>query len=105
MDDAIRIEVVLALPRRCWREYVEVPAGTTAGEIVRRSGLDEVCARVAGETPRLGVYGRKIGADYQPRAGERIELYRGLVADPRQRRRARANTRGRVGDNGNSGTG
>lgn len=87
------IDVVFALPHHCWRRTVEVPAGTTAGEALRRSGLDVVCEREAGQTPTLGVFGRKIDAAHVLQPGERLELYRGLIADPRQRRRARANAR------------
>ena len=94
------IEVVLALPQRCWRVRVTAPESTTAAEIVRRSGLDTVCERESGERPVIGVFGRKVGPDYVPRAGERLELYRSLVANPRERRRSRAGVRRR--DDGGS---
>jgi len=93
MTQTMTIEVVLALPQRCWRRKVNVPAGTTAAEAVRRSGLDAVCEHEAGETPVLGVFGRKVAGDHPLQPGERLELYRGLVADPRARRAARVEAR------------
>lgn len=94
------VEVVLALPQRCWRVPVTASGAATAAEIVRRSGLDAVCERESGERPVIGVFGRKVGPDYVPRSGERLELYRSLVANPRERRRSRAGGRSEGGGSG-----
>lgn len=94
MTRAARVEVVFALPDRCWRRDVDLTDGLTAGEALRRSGLD-VCYRDAvgpGEPP-LGLWGRKIASDHPLQAGDRLEVYRPLTADPRQRRRAQVDAR------------
>lgn len=83
----MRIEVVYALPQRVWRRYVEAAPGMTAGEILQRSGL----LAVTGEADvQLGVFGRKVKRNHVMQRGERLELYRPLQADPKQRRRRRA---------------
>lgn len=90
-SDGPDIEVVLALPRRCWRVPLRVPAGTAVGEAVRASGLDRVCREQTGAEPAaIGIHGRKVGADQVVNDGDRIELYRPLTHDPRARRRERA---------------
>lgn len=87
----MQIEVVYALPDRVWRRTVEVEPGATAAQVLADSGL----AEIAGDTQiQLGVFGRKVAADYVMQRGERLELYRPLVADPRQRRRRRARGEG-----------
>lgn len=84
------IEVVLALPGRCWRQKVEVPLQADAQAAVTTSGLDRVCRAQTGNWPEaLGVYGRKVNKTYIPSHGQRLELYRPLLVDPRERRRQR----------------
>lgn len=107
MSRGFMVEVVFALPHRCWRREVELSEGATAGQALSASGLDAVCRAQCGEEPALGIYGRKVGTDHVMQRGERLELYRALTADPRQRRRADVQARrqhrrreGGVGDEG-----
>lgn len=87
------VDVVLALPGRTWRVALEWRQGLTALDAAHRSGLFSICEREAGETPALGIFGRKVTGDHVLIAGDRLELYRGLAVDPRARRRARATER------------
>ncbi|MDA3920309.1 MAG: RnfH family protein [Salinisphaera sp.] len=90
-DALIDIEVVFALEGYCWCVPLRVPAGTTAADAQARSGLSDICARRTGQPPAaIGVFGRKIGRDHVLMSGDRLELYRSLVVDPRRRRRERA---------------
>lgn len=85
-----RIEVVFALPGQCWRETVEAPVDADAHAVVKASGLDAVCREVTGQAPAAyGIYGRKINPADRVGDGQRIELYRPLTVDPRERRRRR----------------
>ncbi len=81
------VEVVLATAAEV--AVVEVPheEGLTAGEAARRSGLLERCRDVDPRAPILGVYGSPVGADHVVAPGDRVEICRPLVADPRVRRR------------------
>lgn len=89
-DETKQVEVVFALPGRCWREAVRVATEATAAEIATASGLDAVCEAETGRAPvAYGIYGRKIGADDVVGDGQRLELYRPLTVDPRERRRRR----------------
>lgn len=98
MTHAGEVEVVLALPNQCWRRRVALTAGMTAGDALRISGLGErYRERVGAGEPPIGLFGRKIRADQPLRDGDRLELYRPLTADPRQRRRARVDARRREG--------
>jgi hypothetical protein len=95
------VEVVFALPGRCWRQTVAFEAGLTAEQALQRSGLDQVYREVEAEgEPPLGVFGRKIKADHRLQAGDRLEIYRPLTADPRQRRRARVDASRRADRSG-----
>lgn len=91
------VEVVFAVPGRCWRRCVPLEPGMTARQAVAASGLESVW-RAQGlddEHPPIGIFGRKLRADEALGAGDRVEIYRPLTADPRQRRRERVDARRR----------
>lgn len=89
----IRVEVVFALPERQVVVTLDVPAGTTLREAVRRSGLaGQFPGLVDPEHMPMGVFGKR-EPDPDRRVltdGDRIELYRPLALDPRVSRRERA---------------
>lgn len=86
-----RVEVVLALPGDCQRVAVCLDAAATAADAMTASGLDLVCRRRTGQVPvAMGVYGRKVASEHVLADGDRVELYRPLTIDPRERRRRRA---------------
>ncbi|MES1927859.1 hypothetical protein SADO_01350 [Salinisphaera dokdonensis CL-ES53] len=90
------IEVIFALPQRCWREQVRLFEGATAQQALDASGLEAVYREAGGEgAPPLGLFGRKVRADQVLKPGDRVEIYRPLTADPRQRRRAQVDARRR----------
>ena len=73
---------------------LSVEAGTRIGEAIVQSGIlaDAAPGQLA-ELP-VGVYGKKKPLDTVLREGDRIELYRPLLADPKESRRKRAEKKG-----------
>lgn len=71
---------------------LNVPEGTTALEAVRLSGITGVFPEIDPETHDMGVFGKvvKLPAKHVLKAGDRVELYRPLLIDPRQARLNRA---------------
>jgi putative ubiquitin-RnfH superfamily antitoxin RatB of RatAB toxin-antitoxin module len=85
---SIRVEVVLALPRGVDCVSLSLPAGSTVGDAVAASGLRE---RHAGlDAQAVGVFGRRVKPDARLADGDRVEVYRALVNDPKEARRRRA---------------
>jgi len=87
---AMRVEVVYALPDRAWSILLELPAGAIASEALARSGF---AAQVPGfDAAKLSyaIFGSAITATTVLRDGDRVELLRPLVADPKLARRLRA---------------
>ena len=80
----MRVEVVLAWPRRFESAMLDVAEGTTVGDAIERSGL-ETDGVVA-----FAVHGVRVEPDATLREGDRIELLRPLQADPKEARRRRA---------------
>lgn len=83
----MRVEVVLGWPRRFESRHLEVPPGTTAATAAAASGLD--LSDVVG----YAVFGVRIDPETCLREGERLELLRPLVVDPKESRRRRAAAR------------
>lgn len=97
VPDLIEVEVACALPERQHILAIRVPRGTTALAAVAMSGIAALFPEVAIDPARLGIFGRLLGTRGLPPAdrylvcpGDRVEIYRPLVADPKDARRRRA---------------
>lgn len=88
--EAERIAVVVSYcpgPHRVDEVALVLPAGATVADALRESGLAARHPEVAGL--KLGVWG-KVRAPHEPlRDGDRVEVYRPLVVDPKEARRQR----------------
>ncbi len=89
-DADVVVEVAYATPKRQLIIATEVPPGATVAQAVRLSGICEEFPEIDLEANRLGVFGRVVRPDALLRPGDRVEIYRPLMVDPRQARRQRA---------------
>nr|WP_314528303.1 RnfH family protein [uncultured Pseudomonas sp.] len=92
VEALIDVEVVYAAIDRQLLLAVSVPPGLTVREVVRRSGVGQEFPELNLEECPVGIFGKVI-ADPNSRlvvAGDRIEIYRPLLADPKEVRRLRA---------------
>lgn len=90
MSAKIHIEVAYATPEKQMIIDCEVDAGTPVRTAVRLSGIDRHFTDIDVEHSELGVFGRAVDDDFKPGDGDRIEIYRPLIADPKEVRRQRA---------------
>lgn len=86
----IRIRICYAKPERQLLKEVTVAEGTNIEEALRRFGILSDLDGVDLATCRIGIYGKIKSLDAQLREGDRIEIYRPLLADPKDARRKRA---------------
>lgn len=70
---------------------LSVADGTTIQEAIQRSGILNRYPDIDLRRQGVGVFGQARALDYCPRTGDRIEIYRPLVLDPKQARRKRKN--------------
>ncbi|WP_414924060.1 RnfH family protein [Pseudomonas sp. IT-P294] len=92
VDSMVDVEVVYAAVDRQALLSVAVPVGTTVRAALLKSGIGEAFPELNLADCPLGIFGKVI-ADPQARpvqAGDRIEIYRPLLADPKEVRRLRA---------------
>ena len=62
----------------------------TVGEAIERSGLAAEFPDLVVDPRAVGIFGRKVPLDHVLQPGDRVEIYRPLIADPREARRQRA---------------
>lgn len=89
---AIAIEVVYALPDRQVLIALRVDEGCTVFEAARRSGIEHHFPDLDLAQAALGIFGRVVGDPLRElvEEGDRVEIYRPLLIDPKALRRARA---------------
>ena len=85
---SMRIEVVYALPQKQERVSLDLPPDSTVLDAVQASGLLQRLPQV--ELGRVGVWGKQVTPETRLRDRDRVEIYRPLIADPKEVRRERA---------------
>jgi len=90
--DSIAIEVAFATPEKQLIVALDVPAGTNAVEAVRLSGIAREFPDEDIAAAPLGIFGRKLAEPEKTElaTGDRVEIYRPLLIDPKQARLNRA---------------
>lgn len=89
-DPAIRIEVVYALPEHQVMRQLSLPPGTTVEQAVKFSEISLLFPEIDLSRNKLGIFGKLVKQDRVLRDGDRVEIYRPLVLDPKDSRRKRA---------------
>jgi uncharacterized protein len=69
---------------------LDVDAGTTIGQAIEQSGILQEAPEINLVTMPVGIYGKKKTLDTVLQPRDRIEIYRPLIADPKDARRRRA---------------
>nr|WP_206286258.1 RnfH family protein [Yersinia massiliensis] len=86
----IRVEVVYALPERQYLRSISLVAGSTVEDAINASGLLELRSDIDLTKNKVGVYSRPVKLSDKLNDGDRVEIYRPLIADPKELRRQRA---------------
>lgn len=89
-DEKIYVELVYALPAEQVLLKSEVPKGTTIAEAVKLSGILAKFPEIDLAKGKFGIFGKLSKVDTVLREKDRVEIYRPLIADPKEIRRKRA---------------
>lgn len=90
MNQYINVEVAYALPQGQTLIALQVPEGSTALQAVTASGVLARHPELDPTSLKLGIFSRAVRPDVVLRDKDRVEIYRPLLADPKQARRNRA---------------
>ncbi|MFP1752721.1 RnfH family protein [Lonsdalea quercina] len=86
----IRVEVVYALPDRQFLRPLQLNEGSTVEQAIKASGLLTLRPEIDLNINKIGIFSRPAKLDETLQEGDRVEIYRPLIADPKELRRQRA---------------
>ncbi|WP_097355763.1 RnfH family protein [Candidatus Enterovibrio escicola] len=89
-EKRLYIEVVYALPDEQYVFKCSVTSDMNVEDIIRQSGVMEAYSDIDLDHNKVGIFSRLVKLDTLVHDGDRIEIYRPLVADPKEIRRRRA---------------
>ncbi len=89
-DHGINVEVAYALPDRQLIVSFTTAPGTTAEQAITASGILQKFPEIDAVGMKIGIFGKMVKPDTVLRELDRVEIYRPLIADPKEVRRQRA---------------
>lgn len=91
-ETVVTVEVAYALPGKQKIVRLAVPLGTSMLEAAHLSGIAEYFPGLDVDTSDMGIFGKTVAkpAERELMEGERVEIYRPLIADPKEIRKQRA---------------
>ncbi|SFN32996.1 hypothetical protein SAMN05660284_01215 [Formivibrio citricus] len=89
-EQAIHVEVAYAKQDQQKTIAVKLPAGSTVEEAIRKSGILAEFPEIDLAVNKIGIYSKACKLDTALRDKDRVEIYRPLIADPKEVRKQRA---------------
>jgi len=90
MTKPITVEVAYALPDEQLILSLEVAEDCTVEDAISRSGILDTYPQIDLSTDKVGIFGKMCKLNASLRHKDRIEIYRKLIADPKESRRQKA---------------
>jgi putative ubiquitin-RnfH superfamily antitoxin RatB of RatAB toxin-antitoxin module len=63
--------------------HIQVPDGSTVTDAINHSGILSIFPEIDLTQQKLGIFGKLTKADAQLNEGDRVEIYRAIIADPK----------------------
>jgi uncharacterized protein len=87
--NSIRVRVIYALAQQQYQVSLRLHRGATVEDAVRASGLSNRFNEIT-NAPKCAIFSRPVEATYKLRDGDRVEVLRPLLVDPKDNRRKTA---------------
>ncbi len=88
--EKIKVEVAYALPHEQVILETMINVGGTVDDAIKHSGILVLYPEIDLSANKVGVFGKVTKRSTVLREGDRVEIYRPLIADPKEVRRKRA---------------
>lgn len=91
-DEMIKVEVCYALPNKQQIIALDVAAGTTVYAAAEQSGIVKQFPDLDLAAAKMGIFGKAVAKPKEQQLvnNDRVEIYRPLIADPKEVRKVRA---------------
>jgi len=89
-QQTMHIEVVLAMPEHQEIVVLDLAAGSTIADAISKSGITALFGGGELDMAKVGLFGQLAPMEMELRDGDRVEIYRPLLADPKEIRRQKA---------------
>lgn len=90
VSEKIKVEVVYAYPEKYFLKKMELDQPLTIQNVIVQSGVLEKYKEIDLRENKIGIFSRPAKLTDTVENGDRIEIYRPLIADPKEMRRKRA---------------
>lgn len=90
MPETVTVEIAYALPERQTLLQVSLAEGASVEDAIRASGVLEAFPEIDLGRNKVGIFSKLAKLDEKVRDKDRVEIYRPLIADPKEVRRKRA---------------
>lgn len=89
-EELLDIEVAYVKPGDQILRALQGKPGMTVEQAIKSSGIIKDCPEIDLGKNKVGVFGKAAKLDAELRPGDRVEIYRPLIADPKEARKKRA---------------
>jgi putative ubiquitin-RnfH superfamily antitoxin RatB of RatAB toxin-antitoxin module len=89
-NEMLEIEVAYVKPGDQILRALQGKPGITVEQAIKDSGITEDCPEIDLGKNKVGIFGKAAKLDAELRPGDRVEIYRPLIADPKEARKKRA---------------
>ncbi|WP_092486237.1 RnfH family protein [Candidatus Ichthyocystis hellenicum] len=89
--ESLNVKMVYALREEAVIISLSVPVGSTIEDVIKMSGILDRFPEIDLDQQKVGVYGRLSDLSAAVHDGDRVEIYRPILVDPKEVRRLRAN--------------
>lgn len=94
VSEKIKVEVVYAYPDKFFLKKLELEQPLSIQNVILQSGVLEKYKEIDLRENKVGIFSRTAKLTDMVENGDRIEIYRPLIADPKEMRRKRAEKKG-----------
>ncbi|WP_257385574.1 RnfH family protein [Tahibacter caeni] len=95
MAETLRVEVAYVSEGQSFLQALELPAGACVADALAASALRRHFPELDPAASRVGIFSRPATPDTPLRDGDRVEVYRPLLVNPKEARRRRAQQTGK----------
>lgn len=91
LNETISVELIYIAPNSQNSVKLDLAKGTNIQQAIQQSGLPERFPEIDLNVNKVGIFSKIQALDTVLKSGDRVEIYRPLLADPKEARRQRAN--------------